>query len=63
MLMFISEIKAISSTGQEHLFSGPIIKAISFEDAQEKAIKMNPDLIIVGQYLGHMGVFNDLELS
>lgn len=63
MLMFLSEIKAISSTGQEHLFSGPIIKATNFQEAQEKAIKMNPDLIIVGQYQGYIGAFDDLELS
>ena len=63
MLMFISEIKAVSSSGQEHLFSGPIIKATNFQDAQEKAIEMNPDLIVIGEYQGHIGVFDDLELS
>lgn len=63
MMMFLTEIKAVSSTGQELYFDGPIVKAGSIQEAEEKAVLMNPNLKVLGQYMGYAGSFNDLELS
>lgn len=55
MKMYLSEIVCVCSKGDEHLFSGPIVKANSYEEAQVQARRMNKDLYIVGEYFGNLG--------
>tara|TARA_B100000927_G_scaffold233898_1_gene194241 strand:- start:437 stop:634 length:198 start_codon:yes stop_codon:yes gene_type:complete len=62
--MFLSEIACISSEGQTHIFSGPIIKAKTFEEAELQAKNMNKDLYVIGEYFGTIGADNGrMEIS
>lgn len=54
-MMFLTEIEVTLSTGEKEFYEGPIVTANNFEEAQELAIKMNPELEVVGEYVDSLG--------
>lgn len=54
-MMFLTEIEVTTSSGEKQVYEGPIITANTFEEAQELAIEMNPELEVVGEYMDSIG--------
>ena len=50
MMVFLTEIPAVLSDKSVKVFEGPLIYAINIEEAEKKAVQMNKDLIVVGEY-------------
>jgi len=61
MMMFTTEIPAVTSDGIVKYFEGVIIKAETFKQAEIKAKKMNENLIVTGEYISSAEHYDVLE--